>query len=115
MSENRKIHLSVRMQLNFNEGIPALLFKALGCSKLFVREMVGGMPKIITHEVNMAFLPTPPIQKTWWNKPCGGGPEAGPKETRAYAEWFIMENIAKEILIVYSKVFLRDRMILDGC
>jgi len=74
--------------------------------------MVGGMPKILTHEVYMAFLPTPPIQKTWWNNFCSAGLGAGPKETLAYAEWFTMENNAKEILIVYSKVFLRDRMIL---
>lgn len=89
---------------SLNEGNPTVMFEALGCGKPFVGTRVGGVPEVITSDkYGLQVKPADPEDlaekistalDTRWDQ----------KEILRYAEWFTWENIAREIIDVYTEV-----------
>lgn len=89
---------------SLSEGNPTVMFEALGCGKPFVGTTVGGVPEVITSDAyGLLVEPADPddlaekillaLDREW---------DRG--AILAYAEHFTWENIAKEIMGVYTKV-----------
>ena len=89
---------------SLNEGNPTVIFEALGVGLPFVGTTVGGVPEIITSEDYGSLCPPADpeclaekiliaLEKDW-----------DKEKIRKYAKQFTWENIAKEILKIYTKV-----------
>ena len=89
---------------SLNEGNPTVIFEALGVGLPFVGTTVGGVPEIITSEDYGSLCPPAnpeclaekiliALEKDW-----------DKEKIRKYAKQFTWENIAKEILKIYTKV-----------
>jgi len=86
------------------EGNPTVMFEALGCGKPFVGTRVGGVPEVITSdEYGLLVEPADPedladkilvaLDREW---------DQG--AILAYAERYTWENVAKEIVGVYTQI-----------
>ena len=86
------------------EGVPTVLFEALGCGKPFVGTNVGGIPEIITNnKLGILIPPKNPnaladeinkgIEKDWDNK-----------YIKKYSEKYTWKNISIQILQIYGKI-----------
>jgi glycosyltransferase involved in cell wall biosynthesis len=80
------------------------MFECLGCGKPFIGTTVGGEPEIITSE-DYGLLSEPANPKELAEKVLIALDKEWDNENiRNYAEEFTWEDIAKEILKVYTKV-----------
>jgi len=89
---------------SLNEGMPTVVFEALGCGKPFVGTKVGGVPEIITSDeyglLVEAADPSDLAEKILvaldleWDK----------QKILNYGERFTWKNISKEILTIYQRV-----------
>lgn len=92
---------------SLNEGNPTVMFEALGCGKPFVGTKVGGIPEIIINDkLGVLVEPKDPealaqailrALETEWDS----------EYIHGYAEQFIWENIAEQIMQVYDLVMKR--------
>ena len=91
---------------SLNEGNPTVMFEALGCGKPFVGTKVGGVPEVITSdESGLLIEPADPedlaekilvaLDREWDREAI-----------LRYAERYTWENIAKEIMSVYTKILV---------
>ncbi len=89
---------------SLNEGNPTVMFETLGCGKPFVGTRVGGVPEVIvSDEYGLLVKPADPedlaekilaaLDRKW-----------DQTAILRHAEWFTWENIAKEIIDVYTEV-----------
>jgi len=89
---------------SLNEGNPTVMFEALGCGKPFVGTKVGGVPEVIASDT-YGLLVEPADPEDLAEKILVALDREWDREAiLAYAERFTWENIAKDIMGVYTKV-----------
>ena len=92
---------------SLNEGNPTVMFEALGCGKPFVGTKVGGVPEVIASD-DYGLLVEPADPEDLAEKILVALDEEWDREAiLEYAERFTWENIAKELVGVYARVFRR--------
>jgi glycosyltransferase involved in cell wall biosynthesis len=91
---------------SLNEGNPTVMFETLGCGKPFVGTKVGGVPEVImSDEYGLLIEPADPedlaekilvaLDREWDRDAI-----------LEYAQRYTWENIAKEIMSVYTKILV---------
>jgi predicted glycosyltransferase/glycosyltransferase involved in cell wall biosynthesis len=93
---------------SLNEGNPTVMFECLGCAKPFIGTRVGGIPETITDETYGLLSEPGNVQELAKNILSSLSRDWDESKISAYAKQFTWENISKEILAVYSKVYKKD-------
>lgn len=89
---------------SLNEGNPTVMFEALGCGKPFVGTRVGGVPEVIISE-DYGLLVEPGDPKDLAEKILIALDKEWKREKiLRYAEQYTWENIAKDIISIYTKI-----------
>ncbi len=90
---------------SLSEGNPTVMFEALGCGKPFIGTRVGGVPEVISSE-EYGLLVEPANADDLADKIlCALNREWNQEKILAYAERFTWENIAREIIGIYTEFF----------
>ena len=90
---------------SLNEGNPTVMFECLGCARPFIGTRVGGIPETITSETYGILSEPGNVQELAKNILSSFSREWDTEKISAYAKQFTWENISKEILDVYTKVY----------
>ena len=91
---------------SLNEGNPTVMFEALGCGKPFVGTRVGGVPEVITSD-DYGLLVDPADPEGLAEKILVAlDREWDRKAILEYAKRYTWEDIAKEIMSVYTKILV---------
>nr|WP_300999124.1 glycosyltransferase [Methanoculleus sp.] len=89
---------------SLNEGNPTVMFEALGCGKPFVGAKVGGVPEIVTSD-KYGLLVEPADPEDLAEKILAALDREWDREAiLEYAERYTWENIAKEIVEIYTQI-----------
>ena len=89
---------------SLGEGNPTVMFEALGCGKPFVGTRVGGVPEVITSD-DYGLLVNPADSEDLAKKILTALEREWDREAiLRYAQQFTWENIAKEIMGVYTQI-----------
>jgi glycosyltransferase involved in cell wall biosynthesis len=90
---------------SLNEGNPTVMFECLGCAKPFIGTCVGGIPETITEDTYGLLSKPGNVQELAKNILASLSREWDTAKISAYSEQFTWENISKEILGVYARVY----------
>jgi glycosyltransferase involved in cell wall biosynthesis len=85
------------------------MFECLGCAKPFIGTRVGGIPETITNDTYGILSEPGNVQELAKNILSSLSREWDVAKISSFAKQFTWENISKEILDVYSKVYNKER------
>ena len=89
---------------SLSEGNPTVMFEALGCGKPFVGTKVGGVPEVIASD-DYGLLVEPADSEDLVEKILVALDREWDREKiLTYAERYTWENVAKEIMGVYTQI-----------